>query len=415
MYKYTKYDSGTFITVPCRGSLVKLPPQSAYLFMWLANFNSDNKITPSVQTLCDLTGMSKNTVLKYMDILIERGLVVKEERKRSNGAQLTNRYAINLNAPNAELNWDDIKKLSKKSEIEIANMVQTVNRGGSNVCTGGVQAFEHKDKSYKDTPYKELSLHDNNIASSADATLAAADKKEPTQDQSAVDVDSSLSTLKNIYSGHSANYQSNLRKRGKNPRELGTNPRTVGLMDSLVDILGGYQTMERLGKLADWRNNDHTSQEDSDRLIDRAKSFDGTIDDFLNSLASGKPKTQETASTDRTAMLKKGNVFNPAAYALVANLAKKLGSHEGKASKKVLIALRSVIVSNPKLVENNCDLFMKCAEQLASDNYQVNLGNNNVEFLLNHISKYLNLAAKGGVQTNDPSEDSKSKSISIKY
>lgn len=121
-------------------------------------------------------------------------------------------------------------------------------------------------------------------------------------------------------------------------------------------------------------------------------------------------KSQETVS-----MLKKGSVFNPAAYALVANLAKKLGSHEGKPSKKVLIALRSVITSNPKLVENNCDLFMKCAEQLALDDYQVNLGNNNVEFLLNHISKYLNLAVKGGVQTNSPSKESNRGAIFVKY
>lgn len=121
-------------------------------------------------------------------------------------------------------------------------------------------------------------------------------------------------------------------------------------------------------------------------------------------------KSQETIS-----MLKKGSVFNPAAYALVANLAKKLGSHEGKPSKKVLIALRSVITSNPKLVENNSELFMKCAEQLAKDDYQVNLGNNNVEFLLNHISKYLNLAVKGGVQTNSPSKEGSRGAIFVKY
>lgn len=323
-----EYKPDTFILVPCRGALVKLPPQASCLFMWIANFNGDNNITPSVQTLCDLTGMSKNTVLKYMDVLIERGLVIKEERKRADGAQLTNRYVIDLNAPNAELSWKDIKKLSKKSENEIANMVQTVGGRGSDVCTGGVQAFEHKNKTYNINPYKELSLHDNNIASSADATLAGVDKKKSTQVQSAVDVDSSLSTNK------------------KTPL-----PPTA--------------------------------------------------------------KIQETVSIDKIAMLKKGNVFNPAAYALVANLAKKLGSHEGKPSKKVLIALRSVITSNPKLVENNCDLFMKCAEQLALDDYQVNLGNNNVEFLLNHISKYLNLAVKGGTQTNSPSQESKS--ISIKY
>lgn len=314
-----EYKPDTFILVPCRGALVKLPPQASCLFMWIANFNGDNNITPSVQTLCDLTGMSKNTVLKYMDILIERGLVIKEERKRADGAQLTNRYVINLNAPNAELSWKDIKKLSKKSENEIASMVQAVGGRGSDVCTGGVQAFEHKYKTYNINPYKELSLHDNRIASSADATLA---DKENSSD--AVDTSSLLPTQEHTY-GHSA-------------------------------------------------------------------------------------KSQETIS-----MLKKGSVFNPAAYALVANLAKKLGSHEGKPSKKVLMALRSVITNNPKLVEDNSELFMKCAEQLAKDDYQVNLGNNNVEFLLNHISKYLNLAVKGGAQTNSPNKESNRESISVKY
>lgn len=314
-----EYKPDTFILVPCRGALVKLPPQASCLFMWIANFNGDNNITPSIQTLCDLTGMSKNTVLKYMDILIERGLVIKEERKRADGAQLTNRYVINLNAPNAELSWKDIKKLSKKSENEIANMVQTVGGRGSDVCTGGVQAFEHKYKTYNINPYKELSLHDNRIASSADATPA---DKENLSD--VVDTSSLLPTQEHTYE-HSA-------------------------------------------------------------------------------------KSQETIS-----MLKKGSVFNPAAYALVSNLAKKLGSHEGKPSKKVLIALRSVITSNPKLVENNSELFMRCAEQLAKDDYQVNLGNNNVEFLLNHISKYLNLAVKGGVQTNSPSKESSRGAIFVKY
>ena len=315
----TKYNSSTYIIVPCRGSLVKLPPQSAYLFMWLANFNSDNNITPSVQTLCDLTGMSKPTVLKYMDVLIKRGLVVKEERRKEDGAQLTNHYTINLNAPYANLTWKDIKKLSKKSAEEIEEGVNNIDRGGKDVFTGGVKPSLHKDTKYKNTPYKELSLHDNRIASSADATLA---DKENSSD--VVDTSSLLPTQEHTYE-HSA-------------------------------------------------------------------------------------KSQETIS-----MLKKGSVFNPAAYALVANLAKKLGSHEGKPSKKVLMALRSVITSNPKLVENNSELFIKCAEQLAKDDYQVNLGNNNVEFLLNHISKYLNLAVKGGAQTNSPSKESNRESISVKY
>lgn len=314
-----EYKPDTFILVPCRGALVKLPPQASCLFMWIANFNGDNNITPSVQTLCDLTGMSKNTVLKYMNILIERGLVIKEERKRADGAQLTNRYVINLNAPNAELSWKDIKKLSKKSENEIASMVQTMVGRGSDVCTGGVKAFEHKYKTYNINPYKELSK-DNCIASSANATLA--------------------------------------------------------------------------------------DKENMSDVVDTSSLLANT----------NKPPYPPSAKSQETiSMLKKGSVFNPAAYALVANLAKKLGSHEGKPSKKVLIALRSVITSNPKLVENNSELFMKCAEQLASDDYQVNLGNNNVEFLLNHISRYLNLAVKGGVQTNSSSKEGSRGAIFVKY
>lgn len=316
-----KYDSGTFIIVPCRGALVKLPPQSAYLFMWLANFNSDNNITPSIQTLCDLTGMSKPTVLKYMDVLIKRKLVIKEERRKDDGTQLTNHYAINSDAPYARLTWKDIKKLSKKTAEEIEGGVNDIDRGGKDVFTGGVKASLHKETIYKDNPYKELSYNDNRIASSADASLAGSKKESD---------NSSLVANENIYSGHSA-------------------------------------------------------------------------------------KNQNNPSMDKTTMLRKGSIFNPAAYALVANLAKRLGSHEGKPSKKVLAALRSVTISNPSLVENNCDLFMKCAEQLALDDYQVNLGNNNVEFLLSHISKYLNLAMKGGTTTNNLTKKNNRGTIFVKY
>ena len=154
---------------------------------------------------------------------------------------------------------------------------------------------------------------------------------------------------------------------------------------------------------------------DKSTQVQSAVDVDSSLSTIKNVYSGHSVKTQETVSIDKIAMLKKGNVFNPAAYALVDNLPKKLGSHEGKPSKKVLIALRSVITSNPKLVENNCDLFMKCAEQLALDDYQVNLGNNNVEFLLNHISKYLNLAVKGGVQTNSPSKESNRGAIFVKY
>lgn len=205
-------------------------------------------------------------------------------------------------------------------------------------------------------------------------------------------------------------------------------PRGVGQNDLGLDKMtqGGMDKMtHHIDKLhIDSNNTNNTyiaSSADATLAADKKTQVQSAVDVDSSLVVNKKTplpptaKIQETVSMDRTAMLKKGNVFNPAAYALVANLAKKLGSHEGKPSKKVLIALRSVITSNPKLIENNCDLFMKCADQLASDDYQVNLGNNNVEFLLNHISKYLNLAVKGGMQTNSPSKKNNSGAIFVKY
>ena len=283
----------------------------------------------SMSYIADWIGVSRRTAIRVVESLVKKGYVKKTDVVRNN-VKFCN-YTVT----------DLALKAKNGGCVKMTQGVTNCHRGvcqndtGCDKLTqGGYDKMTHHiDRIHIDS----TNTNNTYIANSADATFAGADRNKSAQDQSAVDVDSSLST--------------------EFATQTRPNPQTP----------------------------------------------------FPSA------KTQETVIIDKTAMLKKGNVFNPAAYALVANLAKKLGSHEGKASKKVLIALRSVITSNPKLVENNCDLFMKCAEQLASDNYQVNLGNNNVEFLLNHISKYLNLAAKGGVQTNDPSEGSKSKSIWIKY
>lgn len=154
---------------------------------------------------------------------------------------------------------------------------------------------------YKTTNSKNTDGNLHTYANSADATFAGTGKKESEN--------SSLVGNENIYSGDSVNYQSNLRRRGKNPRELGTNPRTVGLMNDLIEILGGNSTMERLEKLANWRNNNHTSQADSNRLINKAKAFNGTLDDFLNNLSNDK---YDKSKTKYEILQQVINIINPA-------------------------------------------------------------------------------------------------------
>lgn len=56
--------------------------------------NSNNTCFPSLQTLCEDTGWSKPTVIKYLDQLVVLGLSKKIKRKKENGADTSNLYEV---------------------------------------------------------------------------------------------------------------------------------------------------------------------------------------------------------------------------------------------------------------------------------------------------------------------------------
>jgi predicted transcriptional regulator len=83
---------------------------------------------PSYQTIADLLGISRNTAMKGVDMLVERGLIGKEARTNKSGAPTSNDYTILC-----------VEKQSKQQKIGV---VQNLDRGSANSALPLVQNLD---------------------------------------------------------------------------------------------------------------------------------------------------------------------------------------------------------------------------------------------------------------------------------
>jgi DNA-binding MarR family transcriptional regulator len=68
-----KLTPGSFSIVPIK-MLSGLPANEQVVFMWLCSYaNQKNQCFPSISTLCKKTSLSKNSILKSLKSLEERG------------------------------------------------------------------------------------------------------------------------------------------------------------------------------------------------------------------------------------------------------------------------------------------------------------------------------------------------------
>ena len=89
-----KYERGSFITVASRDMLRGLHPTAQCLYMWLSSYaNETGNCFPSRKTLADDCGCSEDTVDKMLRLLIEFGLVTKQNRIEK-GEKLSNLYTV---------------------------------------------------------------------------------------------------------------------------------------------------------------------------------------------------------------------------------------------------------------------------------------------------------------------------------
>lgn len=91
--KENKYIKGNFFIVPNRDTLNTLPATAQTLFMWLCARADNNGVCfPSLSRLCKDTNTSKPTLLKNIDVLIEKKFI----KKHPGNATTSNHYQILL-------------------------------------------------------------------------------------------------------------------------------------------------------------------------------------------------------------------------------------------------------------------------------------------------------------------------------
>lgn len=83
---------------------MKLPPKEKLLLLMLANYasNQTGDCYPSINTLCDDTGMSKSSVIRALQVL-ESARLIGVNRRSVEGINLPNFYRLNLDVGSVSL------------------------------------------------------------------------------------------------------------------------------------------------------------------------------------------------------------------------------------------------------------------------------------------------------------------------
>jgi DNA-binding transcriptional ArsR family regulator len=88
---------------------------------------------PSIERICELTGLTKRTVLRNLSILEDMGFVVKEKKGRKNVYTLRERFDIldDLGRPSAVATWDYLPRSVQAAQAELKNFLLTGKSDGT--------------------------------------------------------------------------------------------------------------------------------------------------------------------------------------------------------------------------------------------------------------------------------------------
>jgi DNA-binding transcriptional MocR family regulator len=91
-----RYEKGTFITVPNKTALQGLDPLAQVLFLWLCSYaDDDGTCYPSINRLAADCGMSRDTVIRKLEVLVNRKLLTRKHQFRDK-YKASNLYQIML-------------------------------------------------------------------------------------------------------------------------------------------------------------------------------------------------------------------------------------------------------------------------------------------------------------------------------
>ena len=131
-----KYEKGSFITVPNQKRLIGMNPIAQTVFMWLCfHANQEGECYPSHVTIAREAGLGKTSIKKAIAILVDSGLIEKENRKDGKKNK-TNLYQIIIRGvgreATRELNPSSLTQstevlLTQKTKKFIQELKETMN------------------------------------------------------------------------------------------------------------------------------------------------------------------------------------------------------------------------------------------------------------------------------------------------
>ena len=151
----------------------KLPAMQKIVLMMMANrFNEDQGYCwPSYDLLASECGMSRSSVLRKIDELIDLGLVEKFITVQSNGGNCVNKYRLNTHIDGVL----KLERLNKSGGVTLTPPSVTLTRGGCHTDTGGVshrhpkQLYETVKETIKE-PVKETINNSVELSSAQEKT-----------------------------------------------------------------------------------------------------------------------------------------------------------------------------------------------------------------------------------------------------
>lgn len=114
-----------------------LPSRAKQIMFYLINrANAEGTCFPSVKTIANDCGVSERTIQRNMNILVEQGFIIKEERYRDNGGQSSNLYRLQMESENNNIKpsangkkFDEkkLKDIEVKEEISNIENIEAVS------------------------------------------------------------------------------------------------------------------------------------------------------------------------------------------------------------------------------------------------------------------------------------------------
>lgn len=127
-----------------------LPGNSKLIYAYLAAFaGNGDECYPSVETICKELGMTKTTMYKYMNMLVEYGVIEKKQTYVGNLKsrviyRITHEVDLNVRVPKISESGESISLVSEKIGIRIGEIPSESERNINNTNSNNIKNNSNK-------------------------------------------------------------------------------------------------------------------------------------------------------------------------------------------------------------------------------------------------------------------------------